>query len=80
MDIRLKPFGYIVRVIMIHISDMEDLELMPLKDVHKMLCVSTVTFRGNYVKDGKLSAVRFSPRKVFVPKEEIGRFIQESEK
>jgi excisionase family DNA binding protein len=56
----------------------EEIELMPLKEVQKILHISKVTL-WKYVKNGKISVVRFSPRKVLVRKEEIDRFIRDSE-
>jgi excisionase family DNA binding protein len=58
---------------------MEDMELIPLKDAQNILHISKVTL-WKYVKQGKISVVRFSPRKVLIKKEELERFIRESEK
>jgi predicted site-specific integrase-resolvase len=56
--------------------DTED--LIPLKDVPSILKVSKATL-WRYVKQGKLSVVRYSERKAFIRKGEIERFIRESE-
>jgi len=53
--------------------------LIPLKDVPEILRVSKATL-WRYVKQGKLSVVRYSERKVFIKKEELERFLQAAEK
>ncbi|MGA2110017.1 MAG: helix-turn-helix domain-containing protein [Syntrophorhabdales bacterium] len=58
---------------------MDTTELIPLKEVRAMLKVSKVTL-WTWVKQGKLSTVKLSPRKVYVEKAELERFIKESRK
>lgn len=57
---------------------MEDLGLIPVKDVQKMLKVSKATL-WNWIQQKKLSAVKLSPRKVYIRKEELERFLKSSE-
>jgi excisionase family DNA binding protein len=57
---------------------MDTADLIPLKEVPAILKVSKATL-WRYIKRGKLSVVRYSERKVFIRKEEIERFIRESE-
>ncbi|MGA2109153.1 MAG: helix-turn-helix domain-containing protein [Syntrophorhabdales bacterium] len=58
---------------------MDTANLIPLKDVPEILRVSKATL-WRYVKQGKLSVVRYSERKVFIKKEELERFLQAAEK
>ncbi|MBA4417410.1 MAG: excisionase [Syntrophus sp. (in: bacteria)] len=58
---------------------MVDENFLKLKDVAEKLGVSKVTL-WRWIRDGKLSAVKLSQRTVYVRKEELDRFIQESEK
>ena len=53
-------------------------DLIPLKEVPAILKVSKATL-WRYIKQGKLSVVRYSERKAFIRKGEIERFLQESE-
>ena len=55
------------------------IDLIPLKQVQQILKISNVTL-WKWVKAGKISVVKLSPKKVYVRKEEIERFIRESEK
>lgn len=57
---------------------MDTSNLVPLKDVPGMLRVSKATL-WRYIKQGKISVVRYSERKVFVKKEELERFLKASE-
>jgi excisionase family DNA binding protein len=57
---------------------MDTTNLIPLKEVPEILKVSKATL-WRYIKQGKISVVRYSERKVFVRKEELERFIRESE-
>ena len=54
-------------------------DLIPLKDVPGVLRVSKATL-WRYIKQGKISVVRYSERKVFVKKEELERFLRDAEK
>ena len=58
---------------------MTDINLIPLKEVRSLLNISSVTL-WKWVKQGKLSVVKLSPRKIYVKKEELDRFIQDSQK
>jgi excisionase family DNA binding protein len=58
---------------------MPEIDLIPLKKVREILGVTRMTLY-RYVKDGKLSVVRLSQRKVCVRREELERFVRESEK
>jgi excisionase family DNA binding protein len=58
---------------------MVDENLLTLKQVSERLGISKVTL-WRWIKDGKLSSVRLSQRTVYVRKEELERFIRESEK
>lgn len=58
---------------------MVDENLLTLTDVADRLGISKVTL-WRWIKNGKLSAVRLSKRTVYVRKDEVERFIRESEK
>jgi len=58
---------------------MNDIELIPLKEVQKLLHVSNVTL-WKWEKQGRIKVVRLSPRKVYVEKSEIERLISEAKK
>jgi excisionase family DNA binding protein len=58
---------------------MGDIDLIPLKQAQEILKVSNVTL-WKWVKAGKISVVRLSPKKVYIRREELERFIRESEK
>ena len=58
---------------------MVDENLLTLDEVAKRLGISRVTL-WRWVKDGKLSAVKLSQRTVYVRREELERFVRESEK
>jgi excisionase family DNA binding protein len=58
---------------------MADIDLIPLKKVREILNVSRMTLY-RYIKEGKISVVKFSERKMFVKREELERFVRESEK
>lgn len=58
---------------------MVDENFLTLKDVAERLGVSKVTL-WRWVKAGKLSAVKLSQRTVYVRRDELDRFIRESEK
>ncbi len=53
-------------------------DLLPLKEVRRFLRISNVTL-WKWVKQGRISVVKLSARKVYVRKQELERFIQESE-
>ncbi len=52
--------------------------LLPLKEVRRFLRVSNVTL-WKRAKQGKISVVKLSARKVYVRKQELERFIHDSE-
>lgn len=58
---------------------MAEIELLPLKEVRKLLNVSRVTL-WRWISEERLSVVKLSPRKIYVKKEELDRFIQDSQK
>jgi predicted site-specific integrase-resolvase len=58
---------------------MTEIELIPLKQAQKILKVSNVTL-WKWAKAGKIAIVRLSPKKVYIRREEIERFIRDSEK
>ena len=58
---------------------MSDIELIPLKEVQKLLHVSNVTL-WKWEKQGKIKVVRLSPRKVYVERKEIDRLIDQGKK
>lgn len=58
---------------------MGDINLIPLKQAQEILKVSNVTL-WKWVKAGKISVVKLSPKKVYIRREELERFIRESEK
>jgi excisionase family DNA binding protein len=55
------------------------IDLVPLKQVRETLGVTRMTLY-RWVKEGKLSVVRLSRQKVYVRREELERFVRESEK
>ena len=57
---------------------MDESDLIPLKDVPWFLKVSKVTL-WKWIKDGRISTVRLSPRKIYIRRGELERFIRESE-
>jgi excisionase family DNA binding protein len=58
---------------------MLEIDLIPIKDVPDILKISRMTLH-RWIKEGKISVVRLSGRKIFVRREELERFIRESEK
>jgi excisionase family DNA binding protein len=58
---------------------MADEDLITLKEARDKLRISRMTLH-RYITAGKLSVVRLSQRKVYVRKEELERFLRESEK
>ncbi|OPY61016.1 MAG: Helix-turn-helix domain protein [Syntrophorhabdaceae bacterium PtaU1.Bin034] len=58
---------------------MGDIDLIPLKQAQEILKVSNVTL-WKWVKAGKISVVKLSPKKVYIRREELERFIRESER
>ena len=54
---------------------MDIVELLPLKEVRRLLNISNVTL-WKWAKQGKISLVRLSARKVYVTREELEKFIQ----
>jgi len=58
---------------------MNDINLIPLKEVRDKLRISKATL-WRWIKDGKLLTVKLSERKIYVRKEELERFIRESER
>lgn len=58
---------------------MDESDLIPLKDVPRFLKVSKVTL-WKWIKDDRISTVRLSPRKIYIRREELERFIRENEK
>jgi len=58
---------------------MAEIELIPLKDVRNLLKVSKSTM-WTWIEQKKLSIVKLSPRKIYVKKEELERFIKDNEK
>jgi excisionase family DNA binding protein len=64
---------------MVGYKDMEESDLIPLKDVPRFLKVSKVTL-WKWIKDGRISTVRLSPRKIYVRREELERFVRENER
>ncbi len=58
---------------------MGDIDLIPLKQAQEILKISNVTL-WKWVKAGKISVVKLSPKKVYIRREELERFVRESEK
>ena len=58
---------------------MGDIDLIPLKRAQEILKISNVTL-WKWVKAGKISVVKLSPKKVYIRREELERFVRESEK
>jgi excisionase family DNA binding protein len=56
---------------------MNDIELIPLMEVRERLKISKATL-WRWIKDGKLSTVKLSERKIYVKRNELERFIRES--
>ena len=53
-------------------------QLLPLKEVRRILGISRVTM-WKWTKQGKISVVKLSARKVCVRREELERFIHDNE-
>ncbi len=58
---------------------MPEIDLIPIKDVPDILKISRMTLH-RWIKEGKISVVKLSPKKVYIRREELERFIRESEK
>jgi predicted site-specific integrase-resolvase len=58
---------------------MSDIDLIPLKEVQRLLHVSGVTL-WKWEKQGKIKVVRLSSRKVYVERKEIDRLIAQGKK
>ncbi len=58
---------------------MGDIDLIPLAEVREKLRISKATL-WRWIKDGKLSTVKLSERKIYVRKTEMERLIRDSEK
>ncbi len=58
---------------------MPEIDLIPIKDVPGLLKISRMTLY-RWISEGKLSVVKLSERKVYIRREELQRFIRESEK
>ncbi len=58
---------------------MIEIDLIPLKQAQEILKVSNVTL-WKWVKAGEIATVRLSPKKVYIRREEIERFVRDSEK
>jgi excisionase family DNA binding protein len=58
---------------------MDEMGLIPLKEVPELLKVSKVTL-WKWIKQGKVSTVRLSARKIYVRREELERFVKDAEK
>jgi excisionase family DNA binding protein len=58
---------------------MAEIDLIPMKDLPDILKISRMTLH-RWIKEGRISVVRLSRRKVFVRREELERFVRESEK
>ena len=52
--------------------------LLPLKEVRQLLSISNVTL-WKWVRQGKISVVKLSPRKVYVREQELERFIHDAD-
>ena len=57
---------------------MENIDLIPLKEIQKTLKISRATL-WNWIQQGTISTVRLSPRKMYVRREELERFVKEAE-
>ncbi|MGA2107783.1 MAG: helix-turn-helix domain-containing protein [Syntrophorhabdales bacterium] len=55
------------------------MDLIPLKDVQKALKISRATL-WNWVQQGRISTVKLSPRKIYIRREELERFVREGER
>lgn len=58
---------------------MDGIDLIPLAEVRERLRISKATL-WRWIKDGKLTTVKLSERKIYVREEELNRFIRDSEK
>jgi excisionase family DNA binding protein len=58
---------------------MPEIDLIPIKDVPGILKISRMTLY-RWIGEGRLSVVKLSERKVYVRREELERFVRESEK
>jgi excisionase family DNA binding protein len=58
---------------------MEELNVVSMQDAAKILHISRTTL-WRYIKDGKISALKYSTKKVLIKLEELERFVRESEK
>jgi len=57
----------------------DNIDLISLKDVQKMLQISKATL-WNWIQQGRITTVRLSPRKIYVRREELERFVKEAER
>ncbi len=53
-------------------------DILPLKEVRRLLNISNVTL-WKWAKQGRISVVKLSARKVYVRKQELERFIQDNQ-
>jgi excisionase family DNA binding protein len=58
---------------------MPEIDLIPIKDVPEILKISRMTLH-RWIKEGRIAVVRLSGRKIFIRREELERFIRESER
>jgi excisionase family DNA binding protein len=58
---------------------MDNIDLISIKEVREKLKISKATL-WRWITDGKLSVVKLSPRKIYVEKSELERFVQDSKK
>jgi len=58
--------------------DTDDVDLLPLKEVRRLLSISNVTL-WKWAKQGKISLVKLSARKVYMRRGELKRFIHDRE-
>ena len=58
---------------------MTDIDLIPLIEVRDRLKISKATL-WRWIKDGKLSTVKLSERKIYVKKTELERFVAKGSK
>ena len=57
---------------------MEELDVVPVQEAARILRVSRTTL-WRYIKEGKISALKYSAKKILIRKKELERFIRDSE-
>jgi excisionase family DNA binding protein len=57
----------------------DELDVVSMQDAAKILHISRTTL-WRYIRDGKIPALKYSTKKVLIKREELERFVLESQK